>query len=274
MDNQLAVYEKAGMPALTIQDAVARYNAVVEFTKTVMKRDKDFGVIPGTDKPTLLKPGAEKLCSLFGLTPKFVIVDRIVDFQAGMFYYQYCCELWHGDRLVATGNGSCNSMEKKYRWRNVTEKKATEADKLNGRREMRSGKFGDYWVYVVENMDPADLVNTIDKMAQKRSLVAATLIAANASEFFTQDMEDIVIEAEWSETQEQQPKQNGHKPEPELSPLEAAKRTPTKAGGKLLGELTQEQLLQVIEITKVASMKAAANLVLDDLLDNQPPSEA
>ncbi|MFB2835053.1 hypothetical protein [Floridanema evergladense] len=36
-----------------------------------------------------------------------------------------------------------------------------------------------------------DAVNTICKMAQKRSLVAAVLIATGASEFFTQDLEDI-----------------------------------------------------------------------------------
>ena len=34
------------------------------------------------------------------------------------------------------------------------------------------------------------MVNTIQKMAQKRALVAATLIATSASEFFTQDVED------------------------------------------------------------------------------------
>jgi hypothetical protein len=36
-----------------------------------------------------------------------------------------------------------------------------------------------------------NLVNTIQKMAQKRALVAATLIATSASEFFTQDVEDV-----------------------------------------------------------------------------------
>lgn len=36
-----------------------------------------------------------------------------------------------------------------------------------------------------------DAVNTIQKMAQKRALIAAVLIAANASEFFTQDVEDL-----------------------------------------------------------------------------------
>jgi hypothetical protein len=42
----------------------------------------------------------------------------------------------------------------------------------------------------VFNPDIADQVNTIQKMSQKRSLVAVTLLAVNASEFFTQDVED------------------------------------------------------------------------------------
>jgi hypothetical protein len=36
-------------------------------------------------------------------------------------------------------------------------------------------------------------VNTIQKMAQKRALIAATLLAVNGSEFFTQDIEDRII---------------------------------------------------------------------------------
>ena len=45
-------------------------------------------------------------------------------------------------------------------------------------------------LYRIPNPDGADVVNTIQKMAQKRALVAATLIATSASEFFTQDVED------------------------------------------------------------------------------------
>lgn len=63
--------------------------------------------------------------------------------------------------------------------------------------------------YRIPNPDIFDLVNTIDKMAQKRALIAATLIATNASEFFTQDMEDfthdlpktpaVIVEAEFED---------------------------------------------------------------------------
>ena len=59
----------------------------------------------------------------------------------------------------------------------------------------RGGKEYEAWeidgtTYRIPNPDIFDLVNTILKMSEKRSLVAVVLIGANASEFFTQDVED------------------------------------------------------------------------------------
>lgn len=59
------------LPVLSVADAVQRRCAIIEFVQRVMKPGVDFGTIPGTPKPTLLKPGAEKLCTLFGLTSRF-----------------------------------------------------------------------------------------------------------------------------------------------------------------------------------------------------------
>ncbi len=47
----------------------------------------------------------------------------------------------------------------------------------------------------VLNPDVADQANTILKMACKRALVAAVLVATNASELFTQDVEDMAAGA-------------------------------------------------------------------------------
>lgn len=46
-------------------------------------------------------------------------------------------------------------------------------------------------LYRIPNEDIHSQVNTIMKIAQKRSYVGAVIIAANASEYFTQDVEDI-----------------------------------------------------------------------------------
>lgn len=60
----------------------------------------------------------------------------------------------------------------------------------------RDGSPMDAWerdgsLYRVPNEDIHSQVNTIMKISQKRSYVGAVIIAANASEFFTQDVEDM-----------------------------------------------------------------------------------
>src|ERR1051325_7452805 len=77
----VAVGPQAFMPALSVQQAAERFNTVVEFVRTVMREGIDYGKIPGTDKLTLLKPGAEKLCTLFGLTCRFDLVRSVEDWD-------------------------------------------------------------------------------------------------------------------------------------------------------------------------------------------------
>ena len=46
-----------------IQQVQATMNKISQFQQVIQKtlhQGHDFGIIPGTDKPTLLKPGAEK----------------------------------------------------------------------------------------------------------------------------------------------------------------------------------------------------------------------
>lgn len=206
------------MPAMTIESAVERYGAITEFISRVLRKDIDYGMIPGTDKLTLLKPGAEKLTTFFGLSTRFQLIERIEDWTGGayggepFFYYLYRCQLYRGDLLIAEADGSCNSRETKYRWRESQRVclVCNQAAIIKGREEFGGGwicfkkkggcgaKFqtGDASIEGqptgrVPNPDIADQVNTIQKMGQKRALVAATLMAVNASEFFTQDVEDV-----------------------------------------------------------------------------------
>ncbi len=208
------------MPVMDIKQATSRRNQLVQFVAGMMVKDRDFGAVPGTDKPTLLKPGAEKLTTFFGLAPVFVSERIVEDFgddgKEPLFFYRYRCELYRNGTLVGSGIGSCNSRESKYRYRNGERVCPTcgKATIIKGKDEYGGGwlcfakkggcgaKFtaGDpaitgQIVGKVPNPDVADLVNTIDKMAQKRALIAATLIAVNASEFFTQDVEDMAVDA-------------------------------------------------------------------------------
>lgn len=239
MTEMIVREEQSLMPAMTMDQAANRYNALVEYTQTLMKKGKDYGVIPGTgDKPTLLKPGAEKLCSLFGLFPDFETIEKIVDFDKGLFYFRVKCTLSRNGVPVASGIGSCNSKEKKYRYRYVYENKATEQEKANAVSvEEKTGKYGAYKVYKVENSEPFELVNTIDKMAQKRALVAATLIGANASEFYTQDVEDMgFIEGNFEDVHIED--------EPKPQPAQPAKKAAGKFARPMTPEILREALAQ------------------------------
>lgn len=212
---------QALMPVLSVELAVERHQAVVKFVKTLMNEGHDFGKIQGTDKPTLLKPGAEKLTTFFGLSKRFHLAEKVEDWSGvdhggePFFYYSYRCALYNGEMLIAESDGSCNSFESKYRWR-----KGDRVCPVCGAAAILKSKFDDGgWfcfkkkdgcganfaagdpeierqqVGRVPNPDVCDLVNTIQKMAQKRAFIAATLLAVNASEFFTQDVEDMVGDA-------------------------------------------------------------------------------
>ena len=208
------------MPAMSIEAAVERYNTITEFVSRVLRREVDYGMIPGTDKLTLLKPGAEKLTTFFGLSTRFQLIERIEDWTGEehggepFFYYLYRCQLYRDDLLVAEADASCNSRETKYRYRDAQRvcPECNQAAIIKGREEFGGGwlcfkkkggcgaKFlvGDQAIESqqvgrVPNPDIADQVNTIQKMAQKRALVGVCLLAVNASEFFTQDVEDMAI---------------------------------------------------------------------------------
>lgn len=167
-------------PVMAVAEIASRQSAIAALMHQAMKRDLHYGVIPGTGKkPTLLKAGAEMLTTFFGLSKSFTILERTEDWTgkdhdgAPFFYYLVRCHLRRGDALIAEADASCNSMESKYRWRT----------------EWKSGQKTR-----VPNDDIHSQVNTILKMAQKRALVAATLLAVGASDFFTQDIEDMAAD--------------------------------------------------------------------------------
>jgi hypothetical protein len=175
--------------------------ALDQFKRDIMQDGTDYAVIPGTPKPSLLKPGAEKLCEAFGWRPKFAILDSVRDWEGGFFHYEVECRLLskRTGEDVGNGLGEANSLEGRYRWREARpscERCGFELRRARDRAEWYCwrAKGGCGATYPlgqiepggkVENDDPYTLVNTLLKMAQKRALVAATLVAAAASGIFT-----------------------------------------------------------------------------------------
>ena len=235
-------------PVADINDALDRYKAFGDFVSKILKSGTDYGEIPGTSKKTLLKPGAEKLGAFFGLRPVFVLQESVNDWTGKehngepFFFREYKSQLFRNGELIGEGIGSCNSWEKKYRYR-----KQNRLCPICGSDAIIKGKaeYGGGWICyakkggcgakfddnneaiikqtagMIPNPDVADQVNTIDKMAQKRAFVAAILIATNASDYFTQDMEDFsgddVIEASFREAEEK-PERKHQKASRPLSP--------------------------------------------------------
>jgi len=240
------------MPAMPLSQAKQRRDQVVAFVREIMVSGTDFGTIPGTDKDTLLKPGAEKLTTFFGLSKQFTLIEKTEHWtdEEPFFYYLYRCHLYRGQMLIAEGDGSCNSFETKYRYRQGQRKcpSCGQATIIKGKAEYGGGwlcfgkkggcgaKFpdGDATIETqqtgrIKNPDVCDQVNTIQKMAQKRALIAATLLAVNASEFFTQDLEDYIPDAIYTEVP------NEAEAEQEPKPKKQAAKKPTKkakANGK------------------------------------------
>lgn len=204
------------MPVFTIEVLAERRQMIQKAYDLIMKPGQDYGVIPGTSgKPTLLKPGAEQLCTLFGFVPQFEIVEKVQDFTGEdhngepFIYYMVKCNLMKNREVVGSGFGSCSSWEKKYRYRNA-ERKCPTCGKSNIRPSKDGGfycwkktdgcgaQFADNDKRITDqdagqkaNPEIMDVVNTILKMSQKRALVGSVLVATGASAFFTQDIEDM-----------------------------------------------------------------------------------
>lgn len=197
MENALMKIEET---AMTVSELVDQVQKIQQYMNKVMQKDEHYGIIPGTKKPTLLKPGAEKLCLAFRLDPNYELVREIR--EKGFIAYTVKCSLSHipTGNSVASGIGSCNSREMKYHYRSANTGKPVPGNYwkdrdpalLGGSQFSPRKKDGKWFIFEqIENDNPWDLDNTLIKMACKRALVAATLNATAASDIFTQDIEDM-----------------------------------------------------------------------------------
>lgn len=149
--------------------------AFQQLVRSQFKQNHDFGVIPGTgNKPTLLKPGAEKIVMLLGLTSEYEIAESTRDFEKGFFQYQIKCKLLKNGTIVTEGMGAANTKERRY-----------------------------------ARQDPFSVDNTVLKMAKKRALVDAALLVGSLSDIFTQDIEDMDLHGESTQQERHYTDQDG-----------------------------------------------------------------
>ncbi len=164
MSEKQAVYAVSVIDGIDLQEISQTMNKIGQFQAVVqgqLKQNYDYGVIPGTPKPTLLKPGAEKILMLLGLRSEFEIVDSTRDFEKGFFQYQVKAKLYKGEMLITEGLGAANNRERRYL-----------------------------------KQDPFSVDNTVLKMSKKRALVDAALLVGSLSDLFSQDLEDMDLQGE------------------------------------------------------------------------------
>ena len=195
---------------LGVEDVIAQVQKIQAVMERVMKSGEHYGIIPGTQKPTLLKPGAEKLLLTFRFDPQYESAET---YDGKHLTVKSRCTLYHitsGQRL-GSGEGSCSTKESKYAYRQGKRlcPKCGKDTIIKSKAEYgggwlcygKKGGCGAKWpdgagdiegqsVERVANEDLADQYNTVLKMANKRSLVAAVLNVTAASDIFTQDLED------------------------------------------------------------------------------------
>lgn len=215
-------------PVLSPAALIQAHEEVAQLIQLALKKDTDYGVIPGTGtKPTLLKPGAERLARAFGCVPRYEVIDREIDHDRevhytkrkkqwrneyngdkrydwieesgtsyGLYRFEVRCTLTQIETGVALGDGlgSCSTMESKYIDR------------------------------------PRECENTALKMAQKRALIAAVLNAFALSDRFTQDVEDMT------------PPESQYTPPPKGTPAAEKVMSIGSNKGKKLGEIDTDAL--------------------------------
>lgn len=224
-----AVLIRPPTEVVSFEELEAQAQKLGQFYRNLMQEGTDYGVIPGTQKPTLLKPGAELLRLWAGLSPEFEVDASACDVRQGFFFYQVRCTLRNFEgQVVGQASASCNNHESRYRYRWVDERDVPAGvakDQLLSRQFENRKTGGHFYKYRIETDQPHDQANTILKIAEKRSFVGAILNATGASRIFTQDMEDVAEHEKAAGKPDSKPGQRKATPAPAATPPAAKEDT-------------------------------------------------
>lgn len=192
MSNVIAIQpavETYGSRSMTAVDMQAQINLMQDVMTNNMIDGVHYGIIPGTKVPSLYKPGAEKLMSIFRLAADPEVEDLSKNGEA---HYRVKVKIYSsGGQLLGAGIGECSSQEEKYAWRRAVCDEEFEVTAIDRRREKFSKWQGKTEKVKQIRTNPADVANTVLKMAKKRGLVDGILTVTAASDLFSQDVEDL-----------------------------------------------------------------------------------
>lgn len=200
--NDIIEHQQHELVPQTAANVKAQVQAIQEVLAAVMKKDVHYGVIPGTKKQTLYKAGAEVLLRTFRISVDPEIEDMS---SADEIRYRVTlrgianAEMKLGQisgYVVGAGVGEASTNEERYKWKRCGDQEF-EATPEDRRRKKWSWRWGERQGEKIEyeekqiRTEPADLANTVLKMAKKRAQVDLCLTALSASDVFDQDLEDM-----------------------------------------------------------------------------------
>ena len=233
-------HEEAGPPAIrgglpqpqmSVEDLVRHVNFVEQVADEVMQDGVHYGQIPGTPRPSLWKPGAQKLGLAFHFAPKYTYLRQ--DLEGGHREYEVTCDLYKRGSMdfVGSGVGSASTLEARHRYRNarltcpscgreaIVKSKppykgfwcALYKDGCKAQFGEDDPRIRDQETGRVENPDLADTYNAVFKAAAKRAYIEAMITATATGDRFTQEIVD-EPEEHGTETTEKPPERDQEGP--------------------------------------------------------------
>lgn len=138
------------------RDIIRSHNELIEYVvREEMIEGVHYGIIPGTQNKTLLKPGGDLLKRTFNLLDHYEI--QLIDEGDMHRTYEITCKLQSlvNEKVHAVGYGTCSTLESKYRYKWIYKN-----SQKDHREEIPIETRPDLW-------------NTIKKMSKKRAMLDA-----------------------------------------------------------------------------------------------------
>jgi len=253
--NEMIVREQPTFAVVPIAEIQARTRAIKALISGAMVEGVDFGLIPGTQKKSLWKSGAEKICAMFRIADRYHVEDLS---SGNTIRYRVTCQgVSASGEILGEGLGEASTNEEKFRWRKaVCDEEFDETPETNRRVKYAHGKGGGHYKVKQIMTNEADSANTILKMAQKRAKLGMVLGVTACSDDFTQD----VVE----EGDPPQAGDGGDEPDVDKTP-KSKSGGPTKPAAKpsMVGEMkwianrlaeTKRDIGPILETAGIASL--------------------
>lgn len=222
-------------PISSVGELIAARKETADLIAKNLKEGRDFGLIPGVDKPSLFQPGAEQVNAWFGVRPVFTIVEKEIDHAS---VNEWVKQKWAKaakpdqavcDEMRAAGTGKFRKGKGgDWEWFVRTDERGTATGvyryvvscELIHR---SSGEIIGQAVASCSSLEskycdrPRESENTVLQMSQKRSYVRVTRNTYGLSDRFTQDVEDFLAGGDHNGNGDQGKDQGGKKEEKRTS---------------------------------------------------------